>query len=161
MTLLSRREAIAEEFQKTGRIDSALPGIDLPQSLVVSTDAGVLEGAGIVLFAMPSQAQRDAAHALSGRIGEGADVVICAKGMERESGRLLTEVVAEELHLQNVAVLSGPGFAADIAKGLPTAMVIAAETLSARVLPCRGAVGRGRSGSTPPRTGSACSSAGR
>ena len=117
--------------RKTRRIDSALPGIDLPPALVVSTDAGVLEGAGIVLFAMPSQAQRDAAQALYGRIGEGADVVICAKGMERDKRPAADRCAwSEELHLQNVAVLSGPGFAADIAKGLPTAMVIAAETLS-------------------------------
>lgn len=127
VTLLTRRESIVEDFKQTGRNDSALPGIDLPETLTVSDDPTVLEGAGIVLFAMPSQAQREAARSLHGFIGKGADVVICAKGIERVSGRLLTDVVEEELHLQNVAVLSGPGFAADIAKGLPTAMVIAAN----------------------------------
>ncbi|MBB5536603.1 NAD(P)H-dependent glycerol-3-phosphate dehydrogenase [Rhizobium giardinii] len=127
VTLLTRRESIVEDFKQTGRNDSALPGIDLPERLTVSDDPTVLEGAGIVLFAMPSQAQREAARSLHGFIGKGADVVICAKGIERVSGRLLTDVVEEELHLQNVAVLSGPGFAADIAKGLPTAMVIAAN----------------------------------
>ena len=127
VTLLTRRESIVEDFKETGRNDGALPGIDLPETLTVSDDPTVLEGAGIVLFAMPSQAQREAARSLHGFIGKGADVVICAKGMERVSGRLLTDVVEEELHLQNVAVLSGPGFAADIAKGLPTAMVIAAN----------------------------------
>lgn len=129
VTLLTRRESIVEDFKQTGRNDSALPGIDLPEILAVSDDPAVLEGAGIVLFAMPSQAQREAARSLHGFIGKGADVVICAKGMERVSGRLLTDVVEEELHLQNVAVLSGPGFAADIARGLPTAMVIAAKSI--------------------------------
>ncbi|KQS83879.1 MULTISPECIES: NAD(P)H-dependent glycerol-3-phosphate dehydrogenase [unclassified Rhizobium] len=126
VTLLARRESVVEDFRQTGRNDSALPGIDLPETLVVTDDPTVLEGAGIVLFAMPSQAQREAAVSLRGFIGKGVDVVICAKGMERGGGRLLTDVVGEELHQQNVAVLSGPGFAADIAKGLPTAMVIAA-----------------------------------
>jgi len=129
VTLLTRRESIVEDFKETGRNDSALPGIDLPETLTVSDDPTVLEGAGIVLFAMPSQAQREAARSLHGFIDKGADVVICAKGMERSSGRLLTDIVEEELHLQNVAVLSGPGFAADIAKGLPTAMVIAADSV--------------------------------
>ena len=124
VTLLTRRESIVEDFKETGRNDSALPGIDLPETLDVSADPAVLEDAGIVLFAMPSQAQREAARSLRGFIAKGADVVICAKGMERSSGRLLTQVVEEELHSQNVAVLSGPGFAADIAKGLPTAMVL-------------------------------------
>ncbi|HTO30334.1 MAG TPA: NAD(P)H-dependent glycerol-3-phosphate dehydrogenase [Pararhizobium sp.] len=126
VTLLARRESIVEDFKQTGRNDSALPGIDLPGILTVTDDPTVLEGAGIVLFAMPSQAQREAGISLRSFIGKGADVVICAKGMERAGGRLLTDVVGEELHQQNVAVLSGPGFAADIAKGLPTAMVIAA-----------------------------------
>ena len=129
VTLLTRRESIVEDFKETGRNDSALPGIDLPETLIVSDDPMVLEGAGIVLFAMPSQAQHEAARSLHGFIDKGADVVICAKGMERSSGRLLTDIVEEELHLQNVAVLSGPGFAADIAKGLPTAMVIAADSI--------------------------------
>ncbi len=126
--LLTRRESVIEDIKNTGRNDEALPDIDLPQSLRVSIDQTVLETADIVLFAMPSQAQREAARSLFGFIRPGTDVVICAKGMERSSGRLLTDVVGEELHLHNVAVLSGPGFAADIAKGLPTAMAIAAET---------------------------------
>lgn len=132
VTLLTRKESIVEDFRETGRNDSALPGIDLPETLGISDEPTVIEGADIVLFAMPSQAQAEAAQSLRGLIGTGADVVICAKGMERASGRLLTDVVGETLHLQNVAVLSGPGFAADIAKGLPTAMVIAsAETVRA------------------------------
>lgn len=130
VTLLTRRESIVEDFRETGRNDSALPGIDLPEALAVSADPTVLEGAGIVLFAMPSQAQLEAARALHGFIGKQADVVICAKGLERASGRLLSDVVEEELHLQQVAVLSGPGFAADIAKGLPTAMVVAAKDMA-------------------------------
>ena len=60
----------------------------------------------------------DAKKALEETAGDmnAAVDLLRAKGMERASGRLLTDVVEEELHLQNVAVLSGPGFAADIAK---------------------------------------------
>ncbi len=135
VTLLARRKEVVRDYADTGRNDSVLPGIDLPQTLKVSADAAVLEGARIVLFAMPSQAQREAARSLSGFIDRGADVVICAKGMEQATGRLLTEVLEEELRDQHIAVLSGPGFAADIAKGLPTAMVIAAGGLErARML---------------------------
>lgn len=129
VTLLTRRENIVEDFRETGRNDDALPGIDLPETLIVSADPTVLERAGIVLFAMPSQAQRMAAQSLRGFIGKDADVVICAKGLEQSSGRVLADVVEEELHLNGVAVLSGPGFADDIAKGLPTAMVIAARDM--------------------------------
>ena len=129
VVLLARRPEIVEAIRIQRMHERALPGILLPPTLGVDADPACLAGASIVLFAMPSQAQRTAAKELAGRLDPGAAVVVCAKGMEKASGRLLTEVVAEELPRQTVAVLSGPGFAADIARGLPTAMVAAAETM--------------------------------
>lgn len=128
VTLIGRDAGSVEAMRATRRNEKALPGIDLPQTLAYSADAAVMRGAGIVLFAMPSQAQREAARSLAPLLAPGTAVVICAKGMEKGTGRLLTEVLEEELPGREIAVLSGPGFAADIAKGLPTAMVIAART---------------------------------
>ena len=129
VVLLARRESVVEEFNETGRNDDALPGIELPQTLLMTVDPTVLSGAGIVLFAMPSQSQQEAARSLSAFIDRDADVVTCAKGLERASGRMLTEVLETDLHHQRVGVLSGPGFAADIARGLPTAMVVAGSDI--------------------------------
>ncbi|QRM53451.1 NAD(P)H-dependent glycerol-3-phosphate dehydrogenase [Sinorhizobium sp. BG8] len=128
VVLLARQESVAREVSERHRSEKVLPGIDLSQNLTASIDPTVLQGAPIVLFAMPSQAQRTAARELASYLDPQASVAICAKGMEKSSGRLLTEVLEEELPGRHVAVLSGPGFAADIAKGLPTAMVIAGET---------------------------------
>lgn len=128
VTLLARRPETVEEILSTRHNEGVLPKIVLSAALEVTTDPAVLEDAPIVLFAMPSQAQRQAARDLSGHIAQAAAVVVCAKGLEKASGRLLTDVLEEELPGQHIAVLSGPGFAADIARGLPTAMVIAAET---------------------------------
>ncbi|MDO9416534.1 NAD(P)H-dependent glycerol-3-phosphate dehydrogenase [Pararhizobium sp.] len=127
VTLLARRQEVVAAILESGRNEPVLPGIDLPKTLMVSNDPGVLRRADIVLFAMPSQAQVEAAQLLSPYLSADATVVICAKGMEKASGRLLTDVLAEKLPGHSIAVLSGPGFAADIAKGLPTAMVIAAD----------------------------------
>lgn len=129
VVLLARRPELAAALRDKRVHERALPGITLPAALGIKTDPGCLEGAPTVLFAMPSQAQRDAARELAGYLDPGAAVVVCAKGMEKATGRLLTDVVAEELPRQTVAVLSGPGFAADIAEGLPTAMVVAGETM--------------------------------
>ncbi|MCF3640012.1 NAD(P)-dependent glycerol-3-phosphate dehydrogenase [Rhizobium sp. TRM95111] len=129
VTLLARRAETVSEIANTRRNDSVLPGIDLSADLKVSTDPAVLEGAGIVLFAMPSQAQRAAAQALAPHLAEDASVVICAKGMEKASGRLLTDALEETLPRRRISVLSGPGFAADIARGLPTAMVLASPSV--------------------------------
>ncbi|WP_143523968.1 NAD(P)H-dependent glycerol-3-phosphate dehydrogenase [Rhizobium rhizosphaerae] len=126
--LLSRRESQVEDFKASGRNEDALPGIALPEGLIVTAEPDAIEQAGTVLLAVPSQAQGDMARALLPVIARRADVVVCAKGLERETGRLLTEVVGEQLHRDDIAVLSGPGFAADIARGLPTAMTLAAAS---------------------------------
>jgi len=127
VTLLARRAEVAEECGRTGRNEAVLPGISLPPGLAFSSDAAVLADADIVLFAMPSQEQRAGARGYGARIRSDATIVTCAKGLEQSTGRLLTDVLGEELPGHPTAVLSGPGFAADIASGLPTAMVIAAS----------------------------------
>jgi glycerol-3-phosphate dehydrogenase (NAD(P)+) len=129
VTLLSRSLDLTRILQKTRMHAESLPGIPLPSALAFSADPRILEGADIVLFAMPSQAQREAALVYGPRLKPDAKVVICAKGIDKSSGLLLSDVVGQALQGQPVAVLSGPGFAADIAKGLPTAMVLASATL--------------------------------
>ncbi len=127
VTLLARNELLAETLSQTGHHEASLPGIKLPEALQYSVDPACLHDADIVLFVMPSQSQREAARRLAPELKPGAAVVICAKGIEQASGKMLTDVLDEELLEQKIAVLSGPGFAADIASGLPTAMVVAAE----------------------------------
>ncbi|MGE6741461.1 NAD(P)H-dependent glycerol-3-phosphate dehydrogenase [Allorhizobium pseudoryzae] len=126
VTLLGRDPSLMADLRNDRMHDAALPGVPLPDALDFSTEPDALEDASIVLFAMPSQAHADAARHYGPYLKAEAIVVTCAKGIERSSGRLLTDVLEQELPHHPVAVLSGPGFAADIARGLPTAMVIAA-----------------------------------
>ncbi|MCY1665677.1 NAD(P)H-dependent glycerol-3-phosphate dehydrogenase [Rhizobium sp. SL86] len=126
VTLLGRDPSLMADLRNDRTHDVALPGVPLPDVLDFSTEPDALEEASIVLFAMPSQAHADAARHYGPYLKAEAIVVSCAKGIERSSGRLLTDVLEQELPHHPVAVLSGPGFAADIARGLPTAMVIAA-----------------------------------
>jgi glycerol-3-phosphate dehydrogenase (NAD(P)+) len=126
VTLLGRDPSLMADLKADGMHEAALPGINLPDVLQFSAEPSVLAGAGIVLFAMPSQAQADAARHYGPYLANDAIIVTCAKGIDRSSGRLLTDVLERELPHHPIAVLSGPGFAADIAKGLPTAMAIAA-----------------------------------
>ncbi|MCX8999249.1 NAD(P)-dependent glycerol-3-phosphate dehydrogenase [Rhizobiaceae bacterium BDR2-2] len=129
VTLLGRNDATMRELAESRAHEEALPGIALPGTLSFSADPAVLNEAGTVLFAMPSQAQGEAARFYGPYLAQGAVVVTCAKGIDRASTRLLTDVLEEALPGHPVAVLSGPGFAADIAKGLPTAMALAADDL--------------------------------
>ncbi len=127
VTLLGRDAALIADLRVDGMHEAALPGISLPDILNYSAEPDVLRDAGIVLFAMPSQAQVDAARNYGPYLAKDAIIVTCAKGIDRSSGQLLTDVLEHELPHHPVAVLSGPGFAADIAGGLPTAMAVAAS----------------------------------
>jgi glycerol-3-phosphate dehydrogenase (NAD(P)+) len=129
VTLIGRDASLMADLTNDRAHHAALPGVTLPDSLAFSAEPDALKTASIVLFAMPSQAHADAARHYGPYLAADAVIVSCAKGIERSSGRLLTDVLEQELPHHAIAVLSGPGFAADIARGLPTAMAIAAQDL--------------------------------
>lgn len=126
VTLLGRDPSLMTDLANDGFHDAALPGIRLPDRLNFAFEPDILNEANTVLFAMPSQAHADAAAQFGPYLSEGATVVTCAKGIDRATTQLLTDLLEKELPHHPIAVLSGPGFAADIARGLPTAMVVAA-----------------------------------
>jgi glycerol-3-phosphate dehydrogenase (NAD(P)+) len=113
-----------------------LPGVRLDDALKATTDlAAALASAECVLLATPAQALRAACGESAPHVPEGVPAVICAKGIEASTGRLLSEIVGEVLPENPVAALSGPGFAADVSRRLPTAVTVAArdEALSVRL----------------------------
>ncbi|NTF33193.1 NAD(P)H-dependent glycerol-3-phosphate dehydrogenase [Rhizobium skierniewicense] len=129
VTLLGRDAGLMADLSADGVHEAALPGISLPDSLKYSAEPDALKDADIVLFAMPSQAHADAARHYGPYLEKDAVILTCAKGIDRSSGKLLTDVLEQELPHHPVGILSGPGFAADIAKGFPTAMAVAASDL--------------------------------
>ncbi|TWB51987.1 glycerol-3-phosphate dehydrogenase (NAD(P)+) [Rhizobium sp. ERR 922] len=130
VTLVGRKAGLMADLAADRMHDAVLPGIALPDSLKFSAEADAVSDADIVLFAMPSQAQADAAKHYGPYLAKDAVVVTCAKGIDKVSGDLLTDMLERELPEHVIAVLSGPGFASDIAKGLPTAMAIAAADMA-------------------------------
>jgi glycerol-3-phosphate dehydrogenase (NAD(P)+) len=98
------------------------------------TDAALmLAGADCVLLAVPAQSLRETLAVLGGAFPAGAPAVLCAKGIESSTGALLSDIVAKYLPDAPVAALSGPSFAVDLVRDLPTAVVVAArdESLAA------------------------------
>jgi glycerol-3-phosphate dehydrogenase (NAD(P)+) len=102
-----------------------LPDVRLPEGLRATRDLAEAARADAVLLVVPAQATRETAAALAPHLAPGAPVVLCAKGIERHTGLFLSEVLAETLPRLNPAALSGPSFAADVARGLPTAVTLA------------------------------------
>jgi predicted dinucleotide-binding enzyme len=103
-----------------------LPGISLGH--VPATDSlAVALRADAVILAVPAQATRAVATAAAPYLPAGTPLIVAAKGLEHDTGKRLSEVIAEVAPETRPAVLSGPSFAADVARGLPTAVTIAAE----------------------------------
>jgi glycerol-3-phosphate dehydrogenase (NAD(P)+) len=104
-----------------------LPGLPLARAVAPTSDLANVRQARIVIAVVPAQAMRETARAARAHVAEGAAFVICAKGIERDKRKFMSEIVAEELPHAIPAVLSGPSFAADVCKGLPTAVTLAAR----------------------------------
>ncbi len=124
--LYARRPELAAMLQATRRNSDYLPGIDLPAELAIDADFATALQADAVLYAQPAQHFRAFCAEARPFWREGTPLVLCAKGIEQESGLLLHEIAARELPAARIAALSGPSFAIDVARGLPTAVAIAA-----------------------------------
>lgn len=102
-----------------------LPGVRLDADLRATAALDEIAEADTLLLVVPAQSLRAVAAALAPHIAPGLPVVLCAKGVERGSLKLMSEVLAEAMPQAEPAVLSGPSFAADVARGLPTAVTLA------------------------------------
>ncbi len=124
--LLQAREPEVVAAVKQRRENSVfLPGHPLDPAIVATGEIGEAARADAVLLVTPAQHVRAACRTLKPHLRPGAPVVICAKGIELDTGCLMTEAAAAELPGATLAVLSGPTFAAEVAKGLPTAVTLA------------------------------------
>ena len=126
VVLAARSEAAARAIAAS-RSNPKLPGITLNADIEVTADLGRAASADIVLIATPAQNLRAAVAALTSRLRQGTPLVACAKGIERGTHKFMTEVIGEVAPASRPAILSGPGFAAEVARGLPTAVTLAAE----------------------------------
>jgi glycerol-3-phosphate dehydrogenase (NAD(P)+) len=125
VTLWGRDGALLVEIS-AGENPRYLPGLELPEDISVTSSLAVAAGAEAIILAAPAQATRALAAALLPLAAEAAPLVLAAKGIERESGKLLPEVLAEVAPGRTIAMLSGPSFAREVAAGLPSAVTIAA-----------------------------------
>ncbi|HEY3679797.1 MAG TPA: NAD(P)H-dependent glycerol-3-phosphate dehydrogenase [Bradyrhizobium sp.] len=124
--LCARDADIAKNIAAT-RANPRLPGVKLDAAISVTSDIAHAATADIVLIATPAQNLREAAAALAPHLAKATPVIACAKGIERGSHQFMTEVIAAAAPHVTPAILSGPGFADDVARGLPTAVTLAAN----------------------------------
>ena len=103
-----------------------LPGVRLDDGIKVTRDLAEAARADAMLLVVPAQAMRSVCTALAKVLRDGTPLIACAKGIEHGTHKFMTEIIAECAPAAMPAILSGPSFAADVARGLPTAVTIAA-----------------------------------
>jgi glycerol-3-phosphate dehydrogenase (NAD(P)+) len=104
-----------------------LPGLRIDDTIALAGDLADAARADAILLVVPAQAVRVAAIALAPFLAPHTPVIVCAKGIERGTKKFMTDIVAECAPNAIPAILSGPSFAADVARGLPTAVTLAAS----------------------------------
>ena len=134
--LWARREDIAEEINDTHRNGDYVPGITLPSNLKASSDvAEVLRGAEQVYLAVPAQSLRANLTAWGSQIEPNALLVSLMKGVERDTGLRMSEVIAEAtgFSASQIVVVSGPNLSQEIAAEQPAASVASSSSKEAAV----------------------------
>ena len=131
VTAWDKDTVVLEEIARTHHNERYLPGTALPATLLATPDLHrALEGAELVVMAVPSFAVRQVAIEAKRLIHAGTPIVCVAKGIELETLMTMTEVMEDVLPVPlhpYMAVMSGPSFAREVARGLPTAVTVAAR----------------------------------
>lgn len=132
VVMWARRPELAREIQEAKRNSDYLAGVNLPLGLRATSRLDLaLAGAEQVYVSVPSQALRDNLKVMAPHLHAEATVVSLMKGVEKASGLRMSEVIAEVLRIDEsqIAVISGPNLALEIAKEQPTAAVVSSTSL--------------------------------
>jgi glycerol-3-phosphate dehydrogenase (NAD(P)+) len=137
VTLWARSPEQARQMTESRQNAGRLPGIALPGRIRVTSDLGDVQSADVILFALPMQALRQFLALNAARI-PAVHLVACCKGVDLATGQGPTALIAAHCPRAHVAVLTGPSFAVDIARGLPTALTLACadESSGAKLQTC-------------------------
>ena len=114
------------EHLATKRESRFLPGVRLEDGIKVTRALVETSRSDAILLVVPAQAMRSVIKSLAQTVSVGSPLIACAKGIEHGTHKFMSEIIVECAPKAVPAILSGPSFAADVARGLPTAVTIAA-----------------------------------
>lgn len=130
VSLYARNEEQALAINRTAENSAYLPNIKLPKAVAATSDIEwALRGCQRVFLTLPAQTVAPTLSKFARFVEEGAVIVSCAKGIDRQSGQFMSSIVRNYLPACDVTVLSGPSFACDVAQRLPTAVTVAATDI--------------------------------
>ena len=125
VTLWAREPEVVRQINETRENGIFLPGVDVPQEVRATGDLGAAARAEALLLVVPAQHLRAVSRNLAPHVAPRTPVILCAKGVEQETAALMSEVLAVAMPQAVAAVLTGPTFASEIARGLPAAVTLA------------------------------------
>ncbi len=126
-TLWARESEVVDAINLAHQNPLFLPGVLIEDAVIATADLADLADADFILAVTPAQHLRATLQAFAPFARPDVPIVLCAKGVEAGSLKLMSEVLAEALPGAPAAVLSGPSFAGEVARGLPTAVTLAAR----------------------------------
>lgn len=126
--LWARDEKTVDDINTNHQNNRYLGDVQLPSGLSATNDIAKVCSKDILLCVTPAQSFTTLATELSQVVGDQTQLVLCAKGIDRRSGEFLNEIAGRVFGTERVAALSGPSFAHDVARGLPTAVSCAASS---------------------------------
>ena len=129
VTMWARQPSTADAINADHENKARLPGIVLPTSIRATAESAALGESDLVLIATPAQVMREVMASFRDQLTPGTSAVITAKGIEQSTSLFLADVLQEVCPDLEPLVLSGPSFAADVARELPTAVTLAARSL--------------------------------
>lgn len=133
VTLWAREEDLYNDLKEKQENTMFLPGVPLHEDIKFSNDlSDITKNSEILLMVSPAQHVRTMLETMKSDLDKNTPVVICSKGVELKTGLLLSRVAEEIIPTSPIAVLSGPSFASELARGMPSAV-----TISARQQPLR------------------------
>jgi glycerol-3-phosphate dehydrogenase (NAD(P)+) len=134
VSLWVREQELCEEMKTTGINSLYLPGFPIPNHVVISSDIGeVVEKARYILNVVPTQHARSVMERALPHISSDAVIISASKGIERKT-LLPVSAIIREMSDHRVAVISGPSFAQEVSRRLPTAVTLACEDMAASLL---------------------------
>ena len=124
----ARRQEVVDSINHSHVNRTYLPDIPLPDTIKATNNIrDIFEFAKIVLLTVSAQYTRETLKLIKPYVQNDTVIVICAKGIEADSGKMLSQVAKEEIPDTTIAILSGPGFAVDVAERRIASVTIACE----------------------------------
>lgn len=126
VTIVGRSQETLDDINQDHQNTEYLPGVHLSERITASSELSVCQEADLILFVIPTSATRNVAEKLNqSGIRKKTVLLSCSKGIERDTSKRMSQIIAETFPENPIAVMSGPNHAEEIARGLPAAATIA------------------------------------